>query len=440
MFVMQGHYVLGIDSAPDFGNFRPQVQGEYSQITGGRGGSVYRVTSLDGVGTGAGTIRGARTLSNTVIVFECAGYIDLQTPLTFTGNNITLAGQTAPEPGIHFRYTGSAEVYINFEGTNIICQHFSVRAQFPPCNTAIECDDNDAILDHISICWHQDEGIIPFFNPDRHMYWRCLLGEALFAPSGSGSCSGGGMDNGHGIYIYNGSRDITMMQCLLASISYRCPQVGGRTDGRILNNLLYNIQTPMLFQNQIDGAPGNLTTDAWKFSAVGNRIIRGPVSGYQGNIFWYQDAFGEAAGANQIYRSDNTYGSSPHGSGAQEQNDMSYDPNVGSPPTSANLDNYSLTPSNQLESLVLAHAGSRPKFRSSIDQRIVNYVSDRTAPRPSSPTSLVSDISQVGGFPSIGPVTGVPWSDHANPNVVVGPHGRTNRDLLLEQQALALEN
>src|SRR6476659_3476241 len=68
----------------------------------GRGGKVYRVTNLNASGTGSlkacTDATGAR-----VCVFEVSGYIRLTEDLLIRNGPITIAGQTAPSPGITIR-------------------------------------------------------------------------------------------------------------------------------------------------------------------------------------------------------------------------------------------------------------------------------------------------------------------------------------------------
>ena len=77
----------------------PGAEGGGSYTPGGRGGKVYVVTSL--ADSGPGTLReacekgGART-----IVFNVAGVIKLNSPITVRAPYITILGQTAPGDGV----------------------------------------------------------------------------------------------------------------------------------------------------------------------------------------------------------------------------------------------------------------------------------------------------------------------------------------------------
>ncbi len=80
----------------------PGAEGVAKNITGGRGGDVYKVTNLKDSGAGSFRIgiHNAPTSGRT-IVFDVAGTINLASSLDFNGkDNITVAGQTAPGGGI----------------------------------------------------------------------------------------------------------------------------------------------------------------------------------------------------------------------------------------------------------------------------------------------------------------------------------------------------
>src|SRR3546814_6779661 len=84
----------------------PGAVGPAAATPGGRGGKIIRVTTLapDGPGSFKAAIeaKGPR-----IVVFEVGGVIDMgRTTLTITQPWLTIAGQTAPGPGITLIRTG----------------------------------------------------------------------------------------------------------------------------------------------------------------------------------------------------------------------------------------------------------------------------------------------------------------------------------------------
>ncbi len=99
----------------------PGAQGFGQYATGGRGGTVYHVTSLADDGS-AGTFRAAVSSPNRIIVFDVGGYINLGSAVS-AASNLTIAGQTAPGGGIGLM--GNELSFYN--QNNIICRHLRVR-------------------------------------------------------------------------------------------------------------------------------------------------------------------------------------------------------------------------------------------------------------------------------------------------------------------------
>src|SRR5690606_22611003 len=105
----------------------PTAHGFGKYATGGRGGSVIKVTNLNA--SGAGSLKAALEANGTrTIIFEVGGTIDLGTSLIFVDNgNLTIAGQTAPGDGILIK--GGM---ITFNASNVIMRYIRIR----PGNTS----------------------------------------------------------------------------------------------------------------------------------------------------------------------------------------------------------------------------------------------------------------------------------------------------------------
>ena len=94
----------------------PGAVGFGKVATGGRGTTVYHVTTLADSGTGS--FRDAVSASNRIIVFDVGGYISLSTPIS-AKSNLTIAGQTAPGDGVgvmgrEVSFSGSANDIVRY--------------------------------------------------------------------------------------------------------------------------------------------------------------------------------------------------------------------------------------------------------------------------------------------------------------------------------------
>lgn len=159
----------------------PGAEGHGRYVTGGRGTTdgktkVYHVTTLANSGTGslrwALTQPGPRT-----IVFDVGGIIELASDLSIPANT-TIAGQTAPYPGITLRY-----YTVQPNGNNIIIRFIRVRrGQEKDVNDGADAiwtrQKTGIILDHCSFSWSIDEVASFYDNNNFTMQW-CSLGESL---------------------------------------------------------------------------------------------------------------------------------------------------------------------------------------------------------------------------------------------------------------------
>jgi autotransporter-associated beta strand protein len=136
----------------------PGAQGFGQYATGGRGGSVYHVTTL--ADSGAGSFRDAVSQGGRTIVFDVGGYINLGSAV-IASSGITIAGQTAPGGGI-----GVSGNEVSFYGrNNIICRNFRFRQGGSSTGSsainigANSGTGNNMIFDHISVEFGQWDSV-----------------------------------------------------------------------------------------------------------------------------------------------------------------------------------------------------------------------------------------------------------------------------------------
>ena len=171
----------------------PGAEGHGRYVTGGRAADgttkIYHVTNLNNSGTGS--LRWALSQSGPrTIVFDVGGVIALQSDLNIPANT-TIAGQTAPYPGITLRY-----YTLQYSGGNIIVRFIrSRRGQEKDINDGADAtwtrQKTGIILDHCSFSWSIDEVASFYDNNNFTMQW-CTIAESLVNPGHSKGAHGYG--------------------------------------------------------------------------------------------------------------------------------------------------------------------------------------------------------------------------------------------------------
>src|SRR6185437_8881076 len=134
----------------------PGAQGWAAHTRGGRGGKILRVTTLAAKGPGS-FLEALETAGPRVIVFEVGGVIDLHgQEIDIREPFLTIAGQTAPHPGITLIRAG-----VNIRTHDVIIRHIRVRMGTAGMakGTGWEPDAMgtvgayNVIVDHCSLTW-----------------------------------------------------------------------------------------------------------------------------------------------------------------------------------------------------------------------------------------------------------------------------------------------
>ena len=242
----------------------PGAEGHGRYVTGGRGGEVVHVTNLNDSGTGS--LRDAVSKANRIVVFDVGGVIALKSDLTIK-DNITIAGQTAPYPGITLRYRTVRP------GANNVIRFIRIRrGQEKDVNDGADAlwqrQKTGMMIDHCSFSWSIDEVASFYDNNNFTMQW-CTLGESLNnAGHGKGAHGYGGIWGGKLASFHHN---------MIAHVNNRSPRFNGARynwEG-FTNNKLYNEYN---WQNAVQAE--NVDFRNCVIYNCGNGCYGGPGGGY----------------------------------------------------------------------------------------------------------------------------------------------------------------
>lgn len=254
----------------------PGAEGGGMYATGGRGGKIFYVTSLEDTKEGdkttkKGTLRwcldreGPKT-----ILFKVAGIIHLTEPLNIS-ENTTVAGQTAPGDGICL-----ADNYVKISGDNVIVRflRFRLGDLYEVEDDSFKCTNNkNVIVDHCSMSWGTDECASFYDNENFTMQW-CIISESL--------TSSVHRKGSHGYAGIWGGKNATFHHNLLANHDSRNPRMCGSRYSNEPELELVDFRNNVIFNwgsNSGYGAEGgsyNIVNNYYKpseFSANNKRIF-----------------------------------------------------------------------------------------------------------------------------------------------------------------------
>ncbi len=362
-----------------------------TQAEGGLDGRVIKVTNLNK--TGAGSLKAALEASGPrLVIFEVGGVINLErSSLSIKNPNITIAGQTAPSPGITIIQGG-----ISIQTYNVVIQHLAIRPgdAGQPKGSGWEPDGittsgtvkqpvYNVVFDHVSATWGVDENLsvsgprdlLPDGNPNFTSHdvtlYKCLIAQGL---SNSSHSKG---EHSKGTLIHDSVYNVSIIGCLYAHNKDRNPRFKGGSKGILVNSVIYNYSNSCVN----GGTMGNdkKLTPA-EIAVVGNVCIRGNSS--------TQDYFLTSSDGAKAYLSDNLL--LTRTSKQVREVNTNVITRLDQPPLwPAGL---MAKPASQSLYNVLRTVGARAKERDPIDSRIIKDVINGTG-------TLIDSQDKVGGYP-----------------------------------------
>ena len=399
----------------------PGAEGGGKYSFGGRGGKVIVVTNLNDDGPGsfrwACEQGGAR-----IVVFNVAGIIKIKTPVIIRAPYITIAGQTAPGDGVCI---AGESVWINTH--DVIIRYMRFRRGETWVGRRDDAIGGNPVgnimIDHVSATWGLDENMSMY----RHMYndstgkpqeeklgtVNITIQNSIFAEA---------LDTwNHSFGSTLGGENCSFMRNLWANNTGRNPSIGWHGVFNFVNNVVFN-----WVHRSIDGGdyraqyniinnyfkPGPATP---KNNNVGHRILK-PESG-RSKI--KSPTYGRA------YVNGNIMEGYPEITKDNWNGGVQVDEMANAGKYTDNLKwhkplpmpELSVMPADEARDYVLENAGATLPKRDAVDKRITEQVrtgkivvsagvvppttqfKHRRAALDSYKIGIITDVSQVGGYP-----------------------------------------
>ena len=389
--------------------------------------NVIKVTTLND--SGSGSLRDAleNQPSPKTIVFEVSGTIGLQSSLWVSGAQgfyTTIAGQTAPSPGITIK---GGPLYFDRNCHDILIQHIRFRhgdinitggglyadaltidnhyipekEKYPPSNI---------VIDHCSFSWAIDENIETGAN--NITFSNNIISEGLASPLHSKGPHSKGLVTLAFSYGITGAKNTTIIKNLFAHNVGRNPLISAGSSV-IANNLIYDHKMGVQIDDHV------LDKGPIQVSIASNYLIETDITSYTMYICaGIQDK-------TRVYLAPDNFfkGSIQTDPWNNVENRKTFSDTSSSVPDWARASSppvwptgYTTMSAADARTYVLANAGARPADRDSVDVRIVNDVKNGTG-------GIIASQDDVGGWPNLAQNTSA-LTVPSNPNEVQ-PSGYT---------------
>lgn len=354
---------------------------------------IVAVTSLGD--SGPGSLRRCVELAEPrICIFEVSGAIELGSALRIRHPYLTVAGQTAPPPGILL--TGSG---LRVETHDVLLQHLTVlpgdgsRGQPASERDAVSIGVSppfeafNVVLDHMTLGWAVDENFTTWHESTRDV----TMADSIVAEGLERSLHPKG-PHSKGVMIGDGTERITIARSLIAFNIERNPYVKPGASLEFVNNLVYGWGPRggwalcNLSDNARIGAPVLLTF-------VGNLYRAAPWSVLQPPIYADPPADGT-----KVFVRDNR---GPFGDGSlPDEWAVSSLPQIPFRARSPALQSSGvpILAGDLVATHVLANAGSRPAARGPFETRIVD---DVRKGKGSIKDCVAGCANSAGGWPAL---------------------------------------
>lgn len=366
---------------------------------GGRGGEIVRVTTL--AASGPGSLREAIEKEGPrIIVFEVGGVIDLgKSTLVITEPFVTIAGQTAPSPGITLIRGG-----IDVRAHDVIIRHLRVRPGDVGEARGTGWGEDaistvaayNVIVDHCSLTWATDENLSssgPRFTGDTPDDWRKGTSHNItfsnnIIAEGLADSTHPKFEHSKGSLIHDNVSNILIYGNLYAHNFERSALFKGGVHGAMVNNFIYDPGARAVHYNLQALEWGDTPFETGQMSLIGNVMRAGP-STKPGLPFVMIGGEGDLALLMKDNIAVDDYGNALPMTGKYTTSSARFIDLLDAPDYLADVP---VTPTNLVEQQVLAQAGARPWDRDAHDVRVLANAAEGRG-------WIIDSQDEVGGYP-----------------------------------------
>ncbi|MDZ4138829.1 MAG: pectate lyase [Erythrobacter sp.] len=370
---------------------------------GGAGGQIIRVTTLAKSGPGS-LAEALKKKGPRIIVFEVGGVIDLErSTLSIREPFVTIAGQTAPSPGITLVKGG-----IDVRTHDVKVQHLRILsgADGQAKRSGWEADSISTVgaarvvIENSTFMWGVDENMSasgPRFTGSTISEWRAgtshdIVFRLNIAAEGLADSSHPKGEHSKGSLVHDNATGIVFDRNIWAHNVERSPLVKGGAQVLMVNNLIYNPARRAVHYNLMDLEWAGQPHVTGEITAVGN-VMRGGDNTDPGLPFLMLGGVGDLA----YYGRDNSavdrLGNPLPMFGRYGKTQAKL---IEADAPLASLDGYDILPTEDVETTLLATAGARPWDRGEHEIRVLFFVAEGRG-------AIIDDESEVGGYPVIEP-------------------------------------
>ncbi len=416
----------------------PGAEGGGKYSFGGRGGRVIVVTNLND--DGEGSLRWACEQGGArIVVFNVSGIIRIKTPIIVRAPYITIEGQTAPGDGVCVAgesfWLNTHDVIVRFmrfrRGETWVGRRDDAIGGNPVGNI---------MIDHVSASWGLDENMSMY----RHMYndstpmknGELKLGTANITIQNS--IFSESLDTwNHAFGSTLGGENCAFVRNLWADNAGRNPSIGWNGIFNFANNVVFN-----WVHRSTDG--GDYTA---MYNIINNYYKPGPATPDQSHPISHRILKPESGRSKlpyKVYGRAYVNGNIVEGNARVTKDNWDGGVQVEELPDAGEykakmkwnsplpMPEITIIPAAQAKDFVLANAGATMPVRDAVDKRIIEQVktgkivvSDkvvapttqfkpRRLPLDSYKIGIITDISQVGGYPEY---KGMPYVDTDNDGI-----------------------